>query len=118
MVRLRNVVLASAILALLLTISACGGSEQQQSKTLTYWVPQEADSLEEDEANFNKIVEDFEKQEGVTVKVKAISWDDLYQDILTAITSGQGPDVLNTPCPAPPVRASSARRRRYRWTTL
>jgi multiple sugar transport system substrate-binding protein len=98
MVRLRSAVLASAILALLLTISACGGSEQeqqQQSKTLTYWVPQEADSLEEDEANFDKIVEDFEKQEDVNVKVKAISWDDLYQDILTAITSGEGPDVLN-----------------------
>ena len=97
MVRLRNVVLVPAILALLLTISACGESEQQQqqSKTLTFWVPQESDSLEEDEAKFNKIAEDFEKQEGVTVEVKAISWDDLYQDILTAITSGQGPDVLN-----------------------
>jgi multiple sugar transport system substrate-binding protein len=96
MVRLRNVVLVAAILALLLTIIGCGGTEQeQQSKTLTYWVPQEADSLEHDEENFNKVVEDFEKQEGVSVNVKAISWDDLYQDILTAITSGQGPDVLN-----------------------
>src|SRR5215213_6280765 len=96
MVRLRNVVLVAAILALLLTIIGCGETEQeQQSKTLTYWVPQEADSLEHDEENFNKVVEDFEKQEGVSVNVKAISWDDLYQDILTAITSGQGPDVLN-----------------------
>jgi multiple sugar transport system substrate-binding protein len=94
--RLRNVVLASAILILLLAISACGGDEQeQQSKKLTYWVPQEADSLEQDEAIFNKVVGDFEKQKGITVEVKAISWDDLYQDILTAITSGQGPDVLN-----------------------
>jgi hypothetical protein len=50
MVRLRNVVLVAAILALLLTIIGCGGTEQeQQSKTLTYWVPQEADSLEHDE---------------------------------------------------------------------
>ena len=40
-------------------------------------------------------MEDFEDQNDVTVQVKVVPWEDLYKNIITATTSGEGPDVLN-----------------------
>ena len=37
----------------------------------------------------------FEKQTGIKVNLQVIGWPDLYNKILAATTSGQGPDVLN-----------------------
>ena len=40
-------------------------------------------------------IADFSKQTGVKVNFKVIPWPDLFNNITTAVTSGQGPDVLN-----------------------
>ncbi len=37
----------------------------------------------------------FEKETGIEVKLEVVPWSDLLNRILTATTSGQGPDVLN-----------------------
>jgi multiple sugar transport system substrate-binding protein len=41
------------------------------------------------------VLADFTAQSGIKVDLEVISWNDLQTRIQTAITSGQGPDVLN-----------------------
>ena len=41
------------------------------------------------------MLEKFTKKTGIKVNLEVISWNDLQTRIQTAITSGQGPDVVN-----------------------
>jgi multiple sugar transport system substrate-binding protein len=79
---------------LLLGGVSCGGG-QGSSKTLTYWASNQGATMNEDRRLIGEAVKDFKKQTGITVNFKVISWADLWTKITTAVTSGQGPDVLN-----------------------
>lgn len=86
--------------ALLLTgLTACGGggAEAADGKdvTLTYWASNQGTSIDNDKEVLTPVLADFTARTGVKVNLEVISWNDLQTRIQTAVTSGQGPDVLN-----------------------
>ncbi|MGC0207294.1 ABC transporter substrate-binding protein [Streptomyces levis] len=88
-------------LSLVLAASACGGGSatgggsDDSPKTLTYWASNQGASIEIDKKVLQPELDKFEKQTGIKVKLEVVPWSDLLNRILTATTSGQGPDVLN-----------------------
>ncbi|MGW7432238.1 ABC transporter substrate-binding protein [Streptomyces sp. NPDC054861] len=95
--RIRAAVTGAVTLSLVLTATACGGGgdNASQPKTLTYWASNQGSSLEVDKKVLQPELDQFEKETGIKVKLEVIPWSDLLNRILTATTSGQGPDVLN-----------------------
>ncbi|MFF9343378.1 MULTISPECIES: ABC transporter substrate-binding protein [unclassified Streptomyces] len=97
--RIRAAVTGAVTLSLVLTATACGGGGEdgggQSPKTLTYWASNQGSSLEVDKKVLQPELDEFERRTGVKVKLEVIPWSDLLNRILTATTSGQGPDVLN-----------------------
>ncbi|GHJ92414.1 sugar ABC transporter substrate-binding protein [Streptomyces sp. NE5-10] len=97
--RIRAAVTGAVTLSLVLTATACGGGGEdgggQAAKTLTYWATNQGSSLEVDKKVLQPELDEFERRTGVKVKLEVIPWSDLLNRILTATTSGQGPDVLN-----------------------
>ncbi|KOX19224.1 MULTISPECIES: ABC transporter substrate-binding protein [unclassified Streptomyces] len=95
--RIRAAVTGAVTLSLVLTAAGCGGGEDSGSspKTLTYWASNQGASLEVDKKVLQPELDQFEKETGIKVKLEVIPWSDLLNRILTATTSGQGPDVLN-----------------------
>jgi len=81
--------------------AACGGGggapadSAGASKTLTYWASNQGTSLENDKAVLGPELAKFQKETGIKVNLQVIGWPDLFNKILGATTSGQGPDVLN-----------------------
>ncbi|MFE2235959.1 extracellular solute-binding protein [Streptomyces sp. NPDC059442] len=98
--RIRAAAVGAVTLSLVLTAAACGGStggsgSDKQPKTLTYWASNQGASIEVDKKVLQPELDRFEKQTGIKVKLEVVPWADLLNRILTAATSGQGPDVLN-----------------------
>ncbi|WP_328868970.1 extracellular solute-binding protein [Streptomyces sp. NBC_00287] len=100
--RIRRVAAIGAVtLSLVLTSAACGGGSSgsegsnEQPKTLTYWASNQGANLEVDKKVLQPELDKFEKETGIKVKLEVVPWSDLLNRILTATTSGQGPDVLN-----------------------
>ncbi|WP_426998094.1 ABC transporter substrate-binding protein [Pseudarthrobacter sp. N5] len=85
----------AATAAMALGLSACGGTSQASSDTITYWASNQGNSLEDTAAKLQPSLDRFTQKTGVKVKLEVIGWNDLYNRILTAVTSGDGPDVLN-----------------------
>ncbi|MBK6017949.1 ABC transporter substrate-binding protein [Streptomyces sp. MBT53] len=75
--------------------SSTGGGSNDSPKTLTYWASNQGASIEIDKKVLQPELDKFKKQTGITVKLEVVPWSDLLNRILTATTSGQGPDVLN-----------------------
>jgi multiple sugar transport system substrate-binding protein len=94
---------AAAVTAALLLASGLAACSKDSSSdtsgqvggTLKYWATNMAPTLADDEKVLKPELEKFKAQTGVTVDVEVIPWDSLYNRILTAVSSGQGPDVLN-----------------------
>jgi multiple sugar transport system substrate-binding protein len=63
--------------------------------TLKYWASNQGTSLDNDKAVLTPVLKKFTDETGVKVDLEVIGWNDLQTRIQTAITSGQGPDVLN-----------------------
>ncbi|MFF1462273.1 ABC transporter substrate-binding protein [Streptomyces sp. NPDC058330] len=99
--RIRAAAVITVTLSLVLTAAACGGGSSgaggsnEQPKTLTYWASNQGASLEVDKKVLQPELDKFEKETGIKVKLEVVPWGDLLNRILTATTSGQGPDVLN-----------------------
>ncbi|MEU3693383.1 extracellular solute-binding protein [Streptomyces narbonensis] len=95
--RIRAAVTGAVTLSLTFAATACGGgtSGEATPKTLTYWASNQGSSLEADKKVLQPELDRFEKETGIKVKLEVIPWSDLLNRILTATTSGQGPDVLN-----------------------
>lgn len=86
----------AATAAMTLGLSACGGSSTATaSDTITYWASNQGNNLEDTAAKLKPSLDRFTAKTGVKVKLEVIGWNDLYNRILTAVTSGDGPDVLN-----------------------
>ncbi|WP_371668206.1 sugar ABC transporter substrate-binding protein [Streptomyces sp. NBC_00289] len=97
---IRAAAVGAVTLSLALAASACGGGSStggsdDSPKTLTYWASNQGASIEIDKKVLQPELDKFEKQTGVKVKLEVVPWSDLLNRILTATTSGQGPDVLN-----------------------
>ncbi|WP_417563449.1 ABC transporter substrate-binding protein [Microbacterium sp.] len=92
-------VTVAAAMSMLLAGCSSGGSSGNSTNgsgvTLTYWASNQGSSLQNDKDVLTPILKDFTKQTGVKVDLQVIGWNDLQTKIQTAITSGQGPDVVN-----------------------
>ncbi|MFF6999665.1 ABC transporter substrate-binding protein [Streptomyces sp. NPDC008313] len=100
--RIRAAAVGAVTLSLALAASACGGGSSSEGggsndspKTLTYWASNQGASIAVDKKVLQPELDKFEKKTGVKVKLEVVPWSDLLNRILTATTSGQGPDVLN-----------------------
>ncbi|GGW71969.1 sugar ABC transporter substrate-binding protein [Streptomyces lucensis JCM 4490] len=88
-------------MSLALAATACGGGSSSGSgsndspKTLTYWASNQGASISVDKKVLQPELDKFERRTGIKVKLEVVPWSDLLNRILTATTSGQGPDVLN-----------------------
>ncbi|EWS82377.1 sugar-binding protein [Brachybacterium phenoliresistens] len=77
-------------------LAACGsGGSDAQPDRLTYWASNQGQSLDDDKQILTPVLEKFTEDTGITVDLEVIGWTDLQTRIQTAITSGQGPDVVN-----------------------
>ncbi|MFJ3127682.1 ABC transporter substrate-binding protein [Streptomyces sp. NPDC086993] len=98
--RIRAAAAGSVTLSLVLTAAACGGGStsggsNSEPKSLTYWASNQGASIEVDKKVLQPELDKFEKKTGIKVKLEVVPWADLLNRILTATTSGQGPDILN-----------------------
>ncbi|MET7702582.1 sugar ABC transporter substrate-binding protein [Streptomyces sp. NPDC005485] len=100
--RVRAAAVGAVTVSLVLTAAACGGGSSSggggsndSPKTLTYWASNQGATVEVDKKVLRPELDRFEKQTGIKVKLEVVPWSDLLNRILTATTSGQGPDVLN-----------------------
>lgn len=76
-------------------LSACGndnkddGGSSSGSDKITVWAMGEEGKL------LKEMAKEFEKEnEGLTVEVQALPWENAHDKLLTAVASGNGPDVL------------------------
>jgi multiple sugar transport system substrate-binding protein len=86
---------ALAVTAVLVAGTACGGDDGGDAKVLTYWASQQSPSVQRDKEILAPELSKFTAQTGIEVKLEVIPFTELLNKILTATTSGQGPDVLN-----------------------
>jgi multiple sugar transport system substrate-binding protein len=78
--------------------AGCGGGGTggaSSPKTLTYWASNQGRSIQQDQQVLGPELKKFESKTGIKVKLEVIGWPDLLNRILTATSSGQGPDVVN-----------------------
>lgn len=79
-------------------LAACSSGSSGSSgdsKTLTYWASNQGTSLQNDKEVLTPVLKEFTKETGIKVDLQVIGWNDLQTKIQTAVTSGQGPDVVN-----------------------
>ncbi|PPA69961.1 ABC transporter substrate-binding protein [Jeotgalibacillus proteolyticus] len=70
-------------------LAGCGGSDSgEDSDAISVWAMGEEGKL------LNEMTAGYEEETGVKVNVQAIPWDQAYDKLLTAVASGNGPDVL------------------------
>lgn len=82
--------LTAILLSVVLLLGACSNDESSSgssgdSDTITVWTM--TDGLDD-------FVTEYEDESGVSVEVQAIPWDNAHDKLLTAVASGDGPDVL------------------------
>ncbi|WP_029150544.1 ABC transporter substrate-binding protein [Microbacterium indicum] len=70
-------------------------STSADGNTITYWASNQGASVTQDEEILQESIDRFTEETGVEVELEVIPWSDLYNRILTAVSSGEGPDVLN-----------------------
>ncbi|MEW2044807.1 sugar ABC transporter substrate-binding protein [Streptomyces sp. NPDC005476] len=99
---IRAAATGAVVMSLALAATGCGGGSSTDGggsddspKTLTYWASNQGASIEVDKKVLQPELDKFEKRTGIKLKLEVVPWSDLLNRILTAATSGQGPDVLN-----------------------
>jgi multiple sugar transport system substrate-binding protein len=87
--------LALVILGVLLATAGCGGGGDEggdgDDQSITFWV---AEDIAQRVAAINTIVNRFQEQSGIQVKVVAIGEDQLATQIQSASAAGTLPDVM------------------------
>ncbi|WP_309069600.1 sugar ABC transporter substrate-binding protein [Microbacterium sp.] len=85
-------------------LTGCGGTGGSggsadpaalEGQTITYWASNQGSSIGMDEEVLGESIDRFTEATGVEVELEVIPWPDLYNRILAAVSSGEGPDVLN-----------------------
>jgi multiple sugar transport system substrate-binding protein len=94
MKRTMCLLLALGLLVIMITPLYAGGGRQNKGGgiTLNYW----AAPLSKPEivsAVWDKVIADYKAETGVDVVYEIIPWSDTTQKLITAITSGEGPDL-------------------------
>lgn len=84
----------TSLLIVILILAACSSNEDSSKAdgddaTIKVW------ALGEEGENLQSFAEDFEEEHSnITVDVQALPWDEAYKKFLTAVASGDGPDLL------------------------
>ncbi|WIE63938.1 sugar ABC transporter substrate-binding protein [Curtobacterium sp. MCLR17_036] len=94
-IRALAITAAAALTVTGLTACSSGSSGASDPKTLTYWASNQGTSLQNDKEVLTPVLEKFTKETGIKVNLQVIGWNDLQTKIQTAVSSGQGPDVVN-----------------------
>jgi len=91
--RLRRSALRLAVVAVLGSVAACGGGGESEGdgNTLTVWIQED---LPDRVAATQKIVDDFEQESGVTVKLVSVAEDQFNQLLTSSAAAGELPDVI------------------------
>lgn len=66
-----------------------------EPRSITYWASQQGPSIEFDEEVLTAALGRFTARTGIDVELEVIPWTDMYNRMLAAISSGEGPDVMN-----------------------
>jgi multiple sugar transport system substrate-binding protein len=75
---------------------AAGGEDGSlEGQKIVYWASNQGSSVSMDEEVLGESIDRFTEATGVEVELEVIPWPDLYNRILAAVSSGEGPDVLN-----------------------
>ncbi len=92
MVMKKRLVCLSFILIFLLAVSATGFCGPKEKVVLQYWA---APLSTNDVVTkvWDKVLVDFEKETGIKVEYEVFPWVDLKKKIMTAMTTGDGPDI-------------------------
>ncbi len=93
--RILGTAVLSAALVAGVSLTACSSGSGSDSKTLTYWASNQGTSIQNDKDVLRPELAKFTKQTGIKVNLQVIGWNDLLNRIMSATTSGQGPDVVN-----------------------
>lgn len=81
---------------LLASLAACSDDDGPgDAPVLEYWAVNMGPTLEENEARLTTELATFTDETGIEVDLEVIGWDVLFTRIMTAVASGQGPDVIN-----------------------
>lgn len=96
----RKLIATTLVVGIGMVAAACtspAGSESAAGGdgALTYWASNQGTSVDNDKEILTPILDQFTKDTGVKVNLEVIPWSDLQTRIQTAVTSGQGPDVVN-----------------------
>ncbi|MBF4575999.1 sugar ABC transporter substrate-binding protein [Frondihabitans sp. VKM Ac-2883] len=75
--------------------SSSSGGDANSTKTLTYWASNQAPTIQGDQKILKAELAKFTEETGIKVNIEVIPWTNLYNKILTAVSSGDGPDVLS-----------------------
>jgi len=75
--------------------AASGPGSAEAGGTITYWASNQGSSVTQDEEILGESIKRFTEETGIEVELEVVPWADLYNRILTAVSSGEGPDVLN-----------------------
>ncbi|ASN06244.1 sugar ABC transporter substrate-binding protein [Virgibacillus necropolis] len=75
------------MVGILFILGACSSDDEQAESKDTIKVWTMSPALEE-------FVKEYENESGMTVKVQTIPWENAHDKLLTAVASGEGPDVL------------------------
>jgi multiple sugar transport system substrate-binding protein len=90
--RLRRSAAQIAVMALLGTLAACGGEDpESDGDSLTVWIQED---LPDRVAATQKIVDDFEAESGVQVKLVSVAEDQFNQLLTSSAAAGDLPDVI------------------------
>ena len=77
----------------ILTVFAGGSSEKGKEVTLTYWASP-LSNIEFTQETWKEVIDGFTAETGVKVEVEVIPWNDMTKKATTAVTSGDGPDLM------------------------
>lgn len=73
---------------------AASGGGSLKGQTINYWASVEGTGPSQTTKTLTAEFKKFTQQTGVKVNMQVIPWSDLLQKILTSVTSGTGPDVM------------------------
>ena len=91
---MKKITLGTATIIASLTLAACSngsGSGAESEDTLEIW------GMGDEGSTLKEFAKDFEEQNDVQVEVQTIPWDNAQDKLQTAVASGNGPDVVQTP---------------------
>ncbi|MGH9067653.1 MAG: extracellular solute-binding protein, partial [Acidimicrobiales bacterium] len=74
--------------------SGSSTSKPTSGQTITYWASVEGTGTAQTTKTLKAEFATFTKQTGIHVNMQVVPWSSLLKKILTSVTSGQGPDVM------------------------